>query len=185
MENSINQLQILSPSDVCTLLQIKESTLRKYAILLKDVGYHFDENERGQRAYYEKDVIAFKKLIEIKNSHDMTLEQSANAVMTWLEQSSMSLNVMIPKRQNESYDNDIKAIKDLLHEVVKKLDQQQEQNEKLQQYIETRFEEELNHRKNDRELVSSLKESMETQKLIAVAQEEEKKKGFFSRLFGR
>lgn len=171
---------ILSPGDVCTLLKTKESTLRKYALILQDAGYHFDTNEKGQRAYYNKDVIAFKKLVEINKSTDMTLEQSANAVISWFEQSNMSLRVTENKREIERYSDDIKELKEtvqkqtiLIQELVKQMDQQNK-------YIVERFE----RMERDRELTESLRTALtETQKQIASAQEE--KKGFWSKLFGK
>lgn len=62
----------MGPNDVCTLLSIKESTLRKYALLLKDAGYQFHVNDKGQRGYFSKDVIVIKRFLEIKNNRDMT-----------------------------------------------------------------------------------------------------------------
>lgn len=169
---------IMSPGDVCTLLKTKESTLRKYALLLQEVGYHFETNDKGQRAYYNKDVIALKKLIEIKNSPNMTLEQSANAVMTWLKNSNVSLRAIEDERHNESHNDDIKELKEVIQVLVKKMDQQQK-------YFEERFE----RMERDRELITDLRDSMkETQQqyqLQIAAAEEEKKKGFFTRLFGK
>lgn len=180
MTNDINESQmILSPGDVCTLLQIKESTLRKYALLLQDAGYHFDTNDKGQRAYYEKDVIAFKKLIEIKKSTDMTIEKSANAVMMWFKQSNVSLRVMDEKRYDERHNDDIKELKEtvkqqniLLQELMKKMDHQQK-------YIDEKLEQ------RDRALMESLKRSQEERKAILQIAEEQKKprKGLFKRIF--
>lgn len=65
MTGDTNEKQILmSPSDVCTLLGIKESTLRKYALILKDAGYQFHVNDKGQRGYFEKDVMVLKRFME-------------------------------------------------------------------------------------------------------------------------
>jgi hypothetical protein len=173
---------ILSPSDVCMLLRIKESTLRKYALLLQEAGYHFDSNEKGQRAYYERDVISLKKLLEIKKSPDMTLEQSANAVVTWFNQSNMSLSAIPNDRYNKHYDSDMKELKEIVNqqnimilEIMKKMDQQQK-------YIDERMEE------RDRKLMESIRQSQEERKAllqIAAAAQEEKKKGFLARIFGK
>ena len=169
---------IMSPGDVCTLLKTKESTLRKYALLLQDAGYHFATNDKGQRAYYNRDVIAFKKLIEIKSSPGMTLEQSANSVMTWLKNSNVSLRAIENERHNDSHNDDIKELKEVIQVLVKKMDQQQ-------RYFEERFE----RMERDRELITDLRDSMkETQQqyqLQIAAAQEEKQKGFWSRLFGK
>jgi predicted transcriptional regulator len=63
---------LIRPNDVCALLNIKESTLRKYALILKDAGYQFHVNDKGQRGYFNKDVImkesqeAQKLLLEVQ-----------------------------------------------------------------------------------------------------------------------
>ncbi len=102
MTGDMNEGQILmGPSDVCTLLGIKESTLRKYALILQDAGYKFHVNDKGQRGYFERDVIVLKRFMEIKQSSDMTLEQAAEAVMAWVRQSNMAVSV-IEKKRNRS-----------------------------------------------------------------------------------
>ncbi|RVT56443.1 DUF3967 domain-containing protein [Niallia taxi] len=172
---------IMSPSEVATLLDIKESTLRKYALLLKDAGYHFDVNEKGQRWYYNRDVIAFKKLMQFKSSPDMTLEQSANAVVAWFNQSNVSLSITEKNTENRRYDDDIKELKEIINqqnnlllELAKKMDQQQK-------YIDERLEQ------RDQKLMESLRENQEVKKalLSIAAAQEENKKSFFGRLFKR
>lgn len=173
---------ILGPGDVCTLLQIKESTLRKYALILQSAGYHFDTNAKGQRAYYEKDVIAIRKLIEIKSSSDMTLEQSANAVMTWFEQSNMSLRDTNNEVVRNRYDDDIKELKNkfdqqnsLLAEMLKLIDQQQKQISQQQNQIDEQQRYILE--KRDQILIESIRESQKQHLLeVAAAHEEEQKK---------
>lgn len=182
MSNEINDENIImSPGEVSSLLGIKESTLRKYALILKDAGYHFYVNEKGQRWYYNRDVIAFKKLIQIKQSPDMTLEQAANAVVSWYEQSNVSLSITHEKPKEDRYNDDIKELKEtidkqnkLIYDLMIKMDQQQK-------YIDQRLEE------RDKILLESIRYSQEERKAIlqiAAAQEEQQKKGFLSRLFG-
>lgn len=176
-----NDNMIMGASDVCTLLKIKESTLRKYALLLQDAGYHFDMNDKGQRAYYNKDVIALKKLLETKNSPNMTLEQSANAVMTWLKQSGMTVPATVNERHNEQHNDDIKELKEVIQALVLKMDSQQK-------YIEERDKRQLERdQERDRQWMEFVRQNQEEKKVflqIAAAQEEEKKKSFWQRLFG-
>jgi DNA-binding transcriptional MerR regulator len=182
MTGDMNEGQILmGPSDVCALLGIKESTLRKYALILQDAGYKFHVNDKGQRGYFQNDVIVLKRFMEIKQSSDMTLEQAAEAVMAWVQQSNVAVRVTEKKQESERYNDDIQTLKemvakqnDLLKELMMRLDQQQ-------RYIEESL------KKRDELLMQSLKESMETRKMIASAKEEDekKKKGFWSRLFGK
>lgn len=179
MTSDINPTAIImSPNDVCTLLDIKESTLRKYALLLKNAGYAFHTNDKGQRAYYEKDVIVIKRFLEVKNNPDMTLEQSANAVMSWVKTSNVSLRDMTNNSVDTRYNDDIKELKttvqqqtDLIKELINKMDQQQK-------YIEKKIDE------RDAQLTMAIR-AIQEQKLIAAAKEDESKKGFWSRLLGK
>jgi len=75
-----------SPSDVQELLGIDAGTLRKYASLLEGHGYQVQRNHRGHRTYFEKDVTTLRKLIECCNKEGMTMDRSAEAVMTWVSE---------------------------------------------------------------------------------------------------
>lgn len=176
MENNV----IMSPGEVCAVLNIKESTLRKYALILQKAGYSFVKNGKGQRAYYSHDVAAIKKLIDIKLANsDMSLEDAANVVMTWVDTSNVALRDT-PKEEPDRYKDDIEELKTivtqqnlLLAELVKKIDQQQK-------YIDEKLEQ------RDNRLMESIRESQEVKQQllqIAASQEEEKekksKKGFF------
>lgn len=173
---------LLTAGDVSVMLDIKESTLRKYALLLQEAGYHFHTNSKGQRAYYERDVAVLRRFIEIKKAPDMTLEQSANAVMTWVNQSGMSVIDTQKSEGTERYNDEIKELKEvvqqqniLLQELMKKMDEQQK-------YIDLRLEQ------RDKKLMESIRESQEERQAIlqlAASKENEKQKGLFSRLFGR
>ncbi|MBV7508265.1 helix-turn-helix domain-containing protein [Bacillus sp. sid0103] len=77
---------IYSPSNVQELLGIDSSTLRKYATLLEGHGYQVKRNKRGHRTYFEKDVITLRKLIEFSKQEGMTMERSAETVMTWVSE---------------------------------------------------------------------------------------------------
>jgi len=171
MENQI----LMNSSDVCTLLGIKDSTLRKYALILQDAGYHFHTNGKGQRGYYERDVIALKKLVEIKNSANMTLEQSANAVMSWFEQSGVTVRVMGNNEEISRYGDDIRELKELVtnqgeviskqNELIKDLVTRMDQQQK---YIDEKL------TKRDELLLEAIKESraesQETKRLLLEAQ---------------
>lgn len=166
--DTMDNLILMTAGDVCTLLSIKESTLRKYALILQDAGYHFHTNSKGQRGYYDRDVTVLRRFLEIKKSPDMTLEQSANAVLSWVEQSDMSLRVMGKDEENERYNDDIKELKDvvnkqneLIKDLVTRMDQQQKYiDEKLTKRDELILE----------ALRESQRESQETKQLLLTAQ---------------
>jgi DNA-binding transcriptional MerR regulator len=176
----MNQSPIMSPNDVSTLLQIKESTLRKYSILLENVGYAFQRNNQNQRWYNDTDIVAFKKLISLKNSTDMNLKECAEAVLLWSKGGNVTQDLTTVDNDTKRYNDDITELKamvnqqnELLQELVKKIDQQQK-------YIDTKLEE------RDKRLLESVRGTQEIkQQLLQIAAAKEEKKGFFARLFNK
>lgn len=164
-------MKVYSPSDIADLLNIKESTLRKYCLLLEDKGYTFQKNNRQQRFYSDRDVITLRKFVTFKDN-GMTLKEATESVMLWHKG-----NADPNESENaiQHHNSDIAELKDMIYkqnELIKalsnKLDHQQE-------YIDKR----LNER--DNLLMKSLNEMLENRKQIATAE----KKGFFARLFNK
>lgn len=54
--------RIYWPHEIAEHLKIADSTLRKWAIALESKGYQFRRDENGNRAYGERDTIAFSAL---------------------------------------------------------------------------------------------------------------------------
>ena len=76
-------MAIYNPADIAKLLNVKEPTVRKYSLLLEEVGYTFKRNASGQRWYEDKDVVALQKLVTFKHNGDMKLKDAAEAVFHW------------------------------------------------------------------------------------------------------
>ncbi|MEC5308531.1 DNA-binding protein [Bacillus thuringiensis] len=70
---------------VARQLMIKPSILRKFANLLEIEGYNFITNELGHRKYKDSDIMVFRKLMDIKNDTDMTLENATKQVVSWYQ----------------------------------------------------------------------------------------------------
>ena len=161
---------LMGPNDVCALLSIKESTLRKYALLLKDAGYQFHVNDKGQRGYFNKDVIVIKRFLEVKNNRNMTLEQAANAVVSWIEQTGVSVRVIDNDDEKKRYDTDMKELKELVNkqnELIKDLINRMDQQQK---YIDERL------NKRDERIEETIRESQATKKLLMEAKEAQEEK---------
>lgn len=180
---------VYNANDVAAILNIKLSTLRKYANVLHKAGYHFHKNERGYRGYFERDVIVIRRLIETKNHPDMTLEQSANAVMSWVTQGDMSSVDTDNKLSNERYisydefatfkdqqEGQMQNLIDLNKTLIDRFDKQQE-------YLDNRM------KQRDEWLVKTMNEVLETKRQIAAAQKEEaesqQKTSFLKRIFSK
>lgn len=85
MTSDINNNQsTFTASDVASLINISNSTLRKYCLLLEEYEYMFYKNEKGQRVFLNKDIIMLKQLIKLKKHPDMTLKQACSVITTQL-----------------------------------------------------------------------------------------------------
>lgn len=171
MSNETQQLQaVYNSSDVAVTLKIQESTLRKYSLLLEKNGYEFLKNENGHRAFFDHDIIVLKKFIELKSDSDMTLEQSATAVVAWKN------GTVVADRDTEE-NRYIARYNDLVSEFRGFKENQENFNKELlnqlqkqQEYISTKLEE------RDQNLMLALKETMETKRQLEIASAEEEKK---------
>ena len=56
--------------EVCKILQIADSTLRKYALLFEREGYSFLKNTKGQRIYNKDHLVMLNKFLEFKNENN-------------------------------------------------------------------------------------------------------------------
>lgn len=210
MEKENSKLPVLSPNDASTLLQIKESTLRKYSLLLEDVGYTFQRNNQNQRWYSDSDIVAFKKLISLKNNTDMTLKDCAEAVLLWSKGQTVTQPSTVVHNDTTQQNDDITELKEMinqqnimLREFVKKIDEQENFNRELVQRMdqqqkllnEPNEQEKARLEHHDKLLMESIRESQESKKMfleiknqlsqIAAAQEEEKKKPWYKKLFNK
>lgn len=168
MTNDTNESgNVYSSNDVAAILKIQDSTLRKYAIMLEEQGYKFHKNSQGHRGYFNNDVIALKKLIEIKKHPDMTLKQACVAVISWVKEQDKSEtatdNITTPQRYNERLFEQFEEFK---------LQQVQFNKELLDEL-----------KKRDQTLLAAIRESQQEKLMIAATQETEqdlqKKKPWF------
>lgn len=183
MTTETQQLQaVYNSSDVAVTLKIQESTLRKYCLLLEKHGYEILKNESGHRAFFDSDIIVLKKLIEFKSNSDMTLEQATKAVVSWKKGNVITdrdtTNLSYVARYNDLLD-EFKSFKEQQFQHNEELQdfakQQVEFNKKLverldqqEQYIANRLEE------RDRNLMLSIRETLETKRLLEVTEEKKK-----------
>lgn len=168
--NNQQQVQtIYGSNDIATNLNIQESTLRKYCLILEENGYEFLKNERGHRAFFDNDLIAFKKFLEFKDKADMSLKEAAKAVTAWKSGFIVTEHDTDNQRYISRYDdlvNEFKEFRESQNEFNKEL---LNQLQKQQEYIDSRLEE------RDQKLMLSLKETLETKKQLALANSQKKK----------
>jgi DNA-binding transcriptional MerR regulator len=172
--------KVYSPKDISDLLQVKESTLRKYSLMLEDVGYTFQKNDRGQRWYSDEDVIALKKIVAFKNDGAMNLKQSVEAVYMWAKEKDVALPSTDTESDAQRYNPDIADLKMMVVEQGKQIEELKELVLQQNRYINERMED------RDRKLMESLREVQETKRLIAAEQEkkqEEENKPWWGKIF--
>ncbi|PEN39597.1 DNA-binding protein [Bacillus toyonensis] len=155
---------LYSPGDVAEQLGIQSSTLRKYADVLEKEGYTFIKNERGHRKYRESDVMVFRKVINLKNDTDMTLENATKQIVSW----NQGVEVLSLERHEieryEEPDFNATTLQTMLqdqNEVIEK------QNELLQELNKHLVEQDQQFAQRESELLSAIQTIWESQTLIA------------------
>ncbi|MCU5707539.1 MerR family transcriptional regulator, partial [Bacillus wiedmannii] len=155
---------LYSPGDVAEQLGIQSSTLRKYADVLEKEGYTFIKNERGHRKYRESDVMVFRKVINLKNDTDMTLENATKQIVSWHQ----GVEVLpLERHEVERYEEPdfnatpLQAMIQDQKEVIEK------QNYLLQELNKRLAEQDQRFAQRESELLSAIQSIQDSQKLIA------------------
>ncbi|MCC2430686.1 DUF3967 domain-containing protein [Bacillus paranthracis] len=161
---------LYSPGDVAEQLGIQSSTLRKYADVLEKEGYTFIKNERGHRKYRESDVMVFRKVINLKNDTDMTLENATKQIVSWHQ----GIEVLpLERHEVERYEEPdfnatpLQAMIQEQKEVIEK------QNYLLQELNKRLAEQDQRFAQRESELLSAIQSIQDSQKLIATNSSED------------
>ncbi|PGB03771.1 DUF3967 domain-containing protein [Bacillus toyonensis] len=156
---------LYSPGDVVEQLGIQSSTLRKYADVLEKEGYTFIKNERGHRKYRESDVMVFRKVINLKNDTDMTLENATKQIVSWHQ----GVEVLpLERHETERYEEpnfNATTLQTMLqdqNEVIEK------QNELLQELNKRLVEQDQRFIQRESELLRAIQTIQESETLIAM-----------------
>ncbi|EEM56169.1 MULTISPECIES: MerR family transcriptional regulator [Bacillus cereus group] len=155
---------LYSPGEVAEQLGIQSSTLRKFADVLEKEGYTFIKDERGHRKYRESDVMVFRKVINLKNDTDMTLENATKQIVSWHQVVEI---LPLERHENERYEEPdfnattLQTILQDQNEVIEK------QNELLQELNKRLFEQDQRFAQRESELLSAIQTIQESQTFIA------------------
>ena len=134
MTSDIHQL-IYEPSDMAGLLKIKESTLRKYCLLLEKEGYQFHKGESGRRWYSDHDLVILRRLITLKNG-DMSLESASQSVVAWsVSQDKTALVIKEERDDLRSLMQQIKEQQKMIQTLTERLDQHQRYLQQRDEWI--------------------------------------------------
>lgn len=156
-EDMENNEKTYTTSEAAETLGIAIATVRKYAKHLEEKGYSFmlssGIGQRQARVILEKDITILKKLKNIRESENLTVEQATNVVMNELVPNEISDVVKHQISKGQTQDGTPEDYYDALSSMQKEL---QEQNEKQQEMIE-QLSRQLEIR--DRYIIGKLKES--------------------------
>jgi DNA-binding transcriptional MerR regulator len=75
--NSKNESAYWS-KEVSDILQIADSTLRKWCLSLEKNGYEFVRGTNNSRAFVERDVLLLRRMKELIQSKGVTVENATN-----------------------------------------------------------------------------------------------------------
>lgn len=143
--------KIYSSKDVAKRLSIQPVTVRKYSQMLEEKGVSFAKDEKGWREYSEDNIKFLEYLCNMK-SMGKTLEESIEHIAILYHANLAIVQPAIPLREEN-----------MLMEFMKV---QHEFNQKLLEQL-NKIEERQNER--DRNLMQALRETQETKKQLAAA----------------
>lgn len=119
--------------DVARILDVGESTLRKYCIELEKNGYIFIKGSMDSRAFTDHDLAALNYFIQLYKSKKHTREQAAALVVEkFSREGGNEGTTPIPKGESRSMDNLERMVEQLLEHTKK----QEEFNKALLQRLE-------------------------------------------------
>lgn len=151
---------VYGAKEAAALLSVKESTIRKYALLLEEAGYHFDKDPTRGRAFYDKDVIAIRRMMEGSKGSDMTLKRAAHAVVTAMADTGKAPAVMDDitpdSRYIERYIEEMTDLKEVINN----------QNELIRGLMERLEEESAARKEMERKLLNRIEEGPKEQPVI-------------------
>ena len=189
-------MAIYSPADIAKLLNVKEPTVRKYSLLLEEVGYTFKRNASGQRWYEDTDVIALQKLVTFKHNGEMKLKDAAKAVLHWSKGEAVTDSLPAINNDLDRNTSDITSDTEKVIEAMAGLlesqerrymqalqDMQKQQHERDNLLLETINELKHQVQEQQKQLNGPAIKEPKVKASESQSQQHTKKKSFFSRLF--
>jgi len=177
--------------EVAIKLEITASTLRQWSLALEKEGYEFQRNEKDQRIYYDRDISSLfelKKLIEKNRSRDDAIKAIAKRY-TERNNAEKTLSVIGRNNDKEAFTKDDieKMLEGKLESAIQQaFNQGKKQGREEMKEILNKIDKRIEERdQNLMQTLRSLQEVQENQLQLAAAEEEEKKKGFWSKVFGK
>ncbi|MDQ0353081.1 DNA-binding transcriptional MerR regulator [Alkalibacillus filiformis] len=144
--------------EMASILNVSDSTLRKWCIALEEEGYIFTKGENNSRAFLVRDkkaLIYFKQLVKVEGR---TIKKASKQVFEEFYTNARTTPIRVGDTDvRESFEGEFKKIND-------RLDQQDQFNQKLLERIDQR----------DQNLMTVLREIQEHKKELAMTKKKKK-----------
>lgn len=167
---------IYSPSDLVKILDVSDSTLRKWCIAIELQGYLFNRTDNNKRVFVDRDLVVLKHFRNLVQVQFMTLENAANIVATKYQDIRSTGNA---NSNNENDERLLPDIADRIFERFERLEATNKQLEETNKQLIARLNEQQKliedyFNKRDTLFLESIKETQ--LQLLQEAKEEEKHK---------
>jgi DNA-binding transcriptional MerR regulator len=175
--------------EVAELLDLNPNTLRRWSIELEKEGYVFERNGKDQRIYYKRDILSLRHLQKLSSERMPIVNACKKVAGEYIKARELeqTLGVQEKEGQNEVESSvQVTLSKEELQSLIE--DSVERAVEKEREAMFKAFERKMNDviENRDRHLVHQLNQSMEQKQLeIAIAKEEQKKKGFWAKFLNK
>jgi hypothetical protein len=150
----------ISPKEMTDVLNIGDSTLRKWCIALEEQHYFFSRTDNKRRLFTDRDRIVLKKFRDLVQVQNMSMQNAAIIVAAKYKDDAFE------QTNNENAVTNIRSDASFLTEMKQEMEQLKDLNRELLKRIEERdkyIDERMN--KRDSLIMESLNELKETKKL--------------------
>lgn len=121
-----------APREMAVILDIGDSTLRKWCIALEKNGYIFIRNEQNSRIYVERDIVVLRHFQNLLSVYNMNIKDAANLVADrFKDEASESRTGIVPIDSEEEEHRDFLQSNEVLNKLLDHIKQQEEFNQEL------------------------------------------------------
>lgn len=184
-------------TDLADALGVKESTAKKYYLLIEREGYNFTREKNNHISFQESEVNMLKKMMELKSQPGTTLQDAVEEVVSMMKSAHPEHNSHNLSKHNSYNPDEIKELKELIIQQSEMLKEQQQAIQRLEskfndtelkQLESQEAKEELPDTENKNSSESDVQvteQPLENENTDRSTNEEvQEKKGFWKKLFG-
>ncbi|MGP9043231.1 hypothetical protein [Cytobacillus kochii] len=193
MNSSSGTDRPFNSKEISAILDIGDSTLRKWCLAIEEQKYYFPRTEGNKRLFFKKDVEMLKQFRKYVKVQNLSMNDASRLVVEDLD------GVISEENEQENGKNSVlvgRSDSEIIQRLVEHIERQEqfiEKQETFNKELLVRLEEQRTYfrehnEQRDQYLMETLEKNFEQQKQIAVAKEEENPKeniSIWKRLFGK